>query len=86
MQIRTEFNFFRKYSDENKNCSTGNALRHNHVAGTYTLLNTDWGFGRKGWTHNTIIAMNSLVRAFDVIMSMDNNVQSGQYLVRLRDM
>jgi hypothetical protein len=30
--------------------------------------------------------MNSLVRAFDVIMSMDNNVQSGQYLVRLRDM
>jgi hypothetical protein len=30
--------------------------------------------------------MKSLVRAFDVIMSMDNNVQSGQYLVRLRDM
>jgi hypothetical protein len=29
--------------------------------------------------------MKSLVRAFDVIMSMDNNVQSGQYLVRLRD-
>jgi hypothetical protein len=30
--------------------------------------------------------MKSLVRAFDVIMGMENNVQSGQYLVRLRGM
>jgi hypothetical protein len=30
--------------------------------------------------------MKSLVRAFDVIVGMENNVQSGQYLVRLRGM
>jgi hypothetical protein len=30
--------------------------------------------------------MKSLVRAFDVIMGMENNAQSGQYLARLRGM